>query len=174
MLAGAAAMPYIRGMKNILLLAGIFLILSCNNNSNNKTADGDTSLTEEEMDLAPEERLIWITEYDTTKAEFLLKQQRQVNADSVNPQELVNIINGAWQDVKMEFRKISHDTLYVAIPQSEFLTERMGSSGATEYLVAATYNLTEVKNVRFINYAFKAGDHLTPGTYSRDDFKDFH
>lgn len=166
-------MTYIRGMKNILLLAGIFLLFSCNNTSDTPTSDKD-SLDDEEMVLELEERLIWVTGYDTTKAEFFLKQQRQINADSLKPEDIIQTVNEAWQDVKMVFRKISHDTLYVAIPQSEFLTGRMGSSGATEYLVSATYNLTEIKNIRYVNYDFKEGDHLTPGTYTRNDFKDFH
>lgn len=163
-------------MKNILLLAGIVFFLSCNNNSNKNNGNADTLTADEEMELEPEEKLVWVTQYDTAKAEFHLVQQRRINADSLQPQDMVQTLNDAWKDVnvKLEFKKISHDTLYVAIPQSEQLTERMGSSGAMEYLASTTYNLTEIKNIRFVNYAFKAGDHLSPGTYSRDDFSDFH
>lgn len=163
-------------MKNILLLAGIIFILSCNNNSDKNNADTDTLSADEEMQLEPEEKLVWIMQYDTAKAEFHLVQQRKINADSLQPQDMVQTLNDAWKDVnvKLEFKKISNDTLYVSIPQSEQLTERMGSSGAMEYLASTTYNLTEIKNIRFVNYAFKAGDHLSPGTYSRDDFNDFH
>lgn len=163
-------------MKNILLLAGIIFILSCNNNSNKNNGDTDSLSADEEMQLEPEEKLVWTMQYDTAKAEFHLVQQRRINADSLQPQDMVQTLNDAWKDVnvKLEFKKISNDTIYVSIPQSEKLTERMGSSGAMEYLASTTYNLTEVKNIRFVNYAFKAGDHLSPGTYSRDDFSDFH
>lgn len=163
-------------MKNILLLAGILFIISCGNTSNKNNSDADTSSADEEMQLEPEEKLVWITQYDTAKAEFHLVQQRQINADSLQPQDMVQVLNDAWKDVNvtLEFKKISHDTLYVNIPQAEYLTERMGSSGAMEYLASTTYNLTEVKNIRFVNYTFKAGDHLSPGTYTRDDFNDFH
>jgi hypothetical protein len=159
-------------MKNLLLLTGLLCIVSCHNNSSKEKKYEDT-LDEGEVELSPQEKLPWITDYDTVKAEFFLKQQRKINPDSLTTDEIVSNINAAWENVKLEFRKISHDTIYVAIPQSEFLTERMGSSGAAEYLASTTYNLTELKNIKFVNYDFEAGDHLNPGTYGRSDFKDF-
>ena len=76
-----------------------------------------------------------------------------------------------WEGIKLEFGKISHDTLYVAIPESAVLTQQMGSSGAYSYIASTTFTLTELKDIKFVTYDFEEGDHLSPGTMKRSDFK---
>ena len=75
-------------------------------------------------------------------------------------------------EIHLDFIKISHDTIYVKIPNSQNLTSDIGDTGAENYLASTTYTLTEMKNVRYVNIAMKGGDHAEPGVYSRDDFKD--
>ena len=157
--------------KSILLFIGLALFISCNNNASKDSPEEDTLAAEEE--LLPEERLAWITVYDSVKNDFVLKQQRQVNPDNLTPQALIADINASWENIKLEFRKVSNDTLYVAIPQSDYLTQQMGSSGSSEYMASTTFNLTELKGIRFVNYDFEEGDHLSPGTFNRENFKDF-
>lgn len=157
--------------KTIFLLLSLAVIIACNNNASTENPSEDSLLSEEE--LMPEERLAWITVYDSLKNSYVLQQQRQVNADKLTPEALISDINATWENVKLEFRKISHDTLYVAIPQSDYLTQQMGSAGSSEYFATTTYNLTELKGIRFVHYDFKEGDHAQPGTYSRDSFKEF-
>jgi hypothetical protein len=159
-------------MKNLLLIAAMLFLFACTNDNSNKEPVDDTAIAEEEF-LAPEEKLLWIADYDTVKAEFFMRQQRQINVDSLTPVDIINDINGAWENIKLQFEKTSNDTVFVSIPNSVHLTERMGSAGASGYIAAATYSLTELKNIRYINYQFKEGDHLAPGTYSRESFKDF-
>ena len=115
--------------------------------------------------------MIWSASFDSTKGKVVLKQQRKVNADTLDAQKLITDINTSWDDIKMEFKKISHDTIYVAIPESNTLTQQMGSSGAYNYMSAATFSLTELKNIKFVNYDFVEGDHMAPGTMKRSDFK---
>lgn len=156
--------------KSIILLLSVAFIISCNNSASNESPSEDSIA---EADLLPEERLAWITEYDSLKNEFVLKQQRIVNAETLTAQGVIADINATWDSIKIVYRRVSNDTLYVAIPESDFLTQQMGSSGSSEYMASATYNLTELKGIRFVNYDFKEGDHLSPGTFSRDNFKEF-
>jgi hypothetical protein len=48
----------------------------------------------------------------------------------------------------------------------------MGSTGPTMFLSSAVYNLTEIPGIRYVNFDFEEGDHASPGTFSRESFKD--
>lgn len=159
-------------MRNLILLGGILVVTSCNNEASKEESAEDTLVVEETV-LLPEEKLIWVTDFDTTKGEFFLRQQRKPDPATLNAQDLINDINAAWEDIQLQFIKISSDTIYVSIPNSEFLTQRMGSSGPASYLAATTFTLTELKGIKYVNYDFEEGEHLSPGTFSREDFKDF-
>ncbi len=161
-------------MRYTLLALGIMLIISCNNQADKEQVSEDTGIVTEEIILSPEEKLLWITDYDTVTGDFFLRQQRVVPAEELSPEQVIADINAAWEDIRMELRRISNDTIYVVIPQADHLTQQMGSAGATSYLAAATYSLTELKAIRYVNYDFEEGSHLSPGTYSREDFKNFH
>jgi len=62
--------------------------------------------------------------------------------------------------------------VHVEVVDADFLTERMGSTGAHYYLTAATYTLTEATDVRTVDFLFEEGDHAAPGLYTRESFKD--
>lgn len=157
--------------KLLLLLITMTVFVACNNNASTENSTDDSLLTDAE--LLPEERLSWITVYDSVKNSFVLEQQRKVDANNLKVENVISDINATWENVKLEFKKISNDTLYVAIPQSDYLTQQMGSSGSSEYIASATFNLTELKGIRFVNYDFQEGDHLSPGTFKRESFKEF-
>jgi hypothetical protein len=165
-------------MRNILLISGLVFIISCNSsNTDKESTGGDTTYLETEVIPATTEippkiiNLIWSASYDSAKKNVVLKQQRKVNPDTLTVEKIIKEINGSWDGIKLEFRKISHDTLFVAIPQSAVLTQQMGSSGAYSYISSTTYSLTELKNIKFVNYDFIEGDHMAPGTMKRSDFK---
>jgi hypothetical protein len=158
-------------MRQLLILFGLALLFSCNNNASNEVIEEDTTLVEEFA--SPEEKLLWTTVYDTTTGDFKLHQQRQVKNDTLKAENLISDINDAWENVKLVFTKISNDTIYVGIPDSDFLTQSMGSFGAASYFASTTFILTELPGIRFVNYDFPEGDHAFPGTKDRDDFKDY-
>ncbi len=147
-------------------------MVSCNNEASKEEPIEDSVVVEETV-LAPEEKLIWVTDFDTTTREFTLRQQRQPDPSTLNAQELINDLNAAWENIQLIFTKISSDTIYVSIPNSEYLTQRMGSTGPATFLAPATFTLTELKGIKYVNYDFEEGEHMSPGTFSREDFKDF-
>jgi len=160
-------------MKNRVWILGLFILISCNNDAPADNENMKDTVLTDDAPLFPPDRLLWISDFDTTKNEFYLKQQRTVNPDSLTATSLLNDLNTAWENVKLVLVKTSNDTLYVSIPDSEFLGQQMGSAGAQAYMASTTYNLTELKNIKYVNYDLEAGDHVSPGTYSRKSFENY-
>jgi hypothetical protein len=151
----------------------MIFFVSCNNEAPvEKENAEDTVMTEDGSLFAPD-KLLWVSDFDTIKNEFYLRQQRKVNPDSLTAANLINDLNAAWENIKLVLVKSSNDTLYVSIPDSEFLGQQMGSAGAQAYMASTTYNLTELKGIKYVNYTMQAGDHVSPGTYSRKSFENY-
>lgn len=70
---------------------------------------------------------------------------------------------------KLKLLGIKGETVNVEVINDEYLTQRMGSSGAETFLAAATYTLTEHANIKYVNFVFGGGDHAEPGVYSREN-----
>lgn len=151
----------------------MLIFISCNNEVEVEKENVEDTIMTDEISLFPPDRLLWISDFDTTKNEFYLKQQRTVSPDSLTATALINDLNAAWENVKLVLVKTSNDTLYVSIPDSEFLGQQMGSAGAQAYMASTTYNLTELKGIKYVNYNMQAGDHVSPGTFSRKSFENY-
>lgn len=115
----------------------------------------------------PEEakNAIWVYDYENS----IPVRNRQVNPDTLTPAKLLAIIN--TDNIKLDFVKINGDTIFVAIKDSKYLTQQIGSTGSYVFMSTCTYTLTELKGIYFVNYNFEEGDHALPGTYSRKDFQ---
>lgn len=125
-----------------------------------------------ESNSAPEGVSIWLYDY---KADFP-KRNRKVNPDTLRPERLVEFINSTREGniLKIQFKQVSNDTIFVKIENSEILTQKMGSTGALVYLSTTTFTLTELNGIEYVNFAFEEGDHAIPGTYSRKYYYDLH
>ena len=111
----------------------------------------------------------WEADQDSPKG-LMMKKSRPISLDSLTTGSLVQVLNNLHPNVELSYVKTSGDTIFVKINKSTYLTQRMGSSGAEAYLADATYNLTELAGINFVDINFKMGDHAEPGTYSRTDF----
>lgn len=160
-------------MRNTIWFLVLLLFVACTNEDTVVDSPGDTVITAEDDIILPPEPLPWISDFDTVKNEFFLRQQRQVNPDSLYAENIINDINAAWDGVKLQYVRTSNDTIYVSIPDNAFLGQQMGSAGAQSYMASTTYNLTELKGIRYVNYAMPVGDHVSPGTYSRKSFENY-
>ena len=118
-----------------------------------------------------ESKKIWSVEFDTVSSNFYVKGTNSLKAQT--PNQVIEKLNGENPRIQIKLNKISNDTAYVQIDDSEFLTQQCGTSGADSYLASVIYNLTEFKNIGYVNFEFELGDHATPGTYSRADFIKF-
>lgn len=171
-------------MKPALLIFSVIVfssMFSCNSgdkdkNENAEVVTKDTvyeyadSLDRDSVLHVKSKALLW--HVDDTKG---LKISKPVVAgiDTMSAQNIIQLINNNYDSIHLDFVKISNDTIYVHIPNSEMLTERMGSTGAEMFMAATTFSLTELKGIHFVNYDFKEGDHAAPGVYDRSYFKNF-
>jgi hypothetical protein len=71
---------------------------------------------------------------------------------------------------KLKLKNIKDQVVNLKVINAEYLTQRMGSTGAEEFLAVATFTLTEYDNIKFVNFIFEEGDHAVPGLYSRQYF----
>ena len=108
---------------------------------------------------------IWVYDY----AEEIPVRLNKVNPDTLTPEKLISFINKYRGQGKiiLDLLKTSNDTIYVAIKNSTYLTQKMGTTGADDYVSTTVYTLTELKNIKYVNFVFVEGDHARPGTYSR-------
>jgi hypothetical protein len=166
-------------IKKLLTISCISLLLFSCNSSDDKTEEKviesttvDSAIVDAKSDTAltiVTSPMIWTIDDNDPENEKLKKPDAKL--DTLSSASLVQLLNKSYPDVQMDLLKISHDTMYVSIPDSKKLTQQMGSTGAQNYMAAATYTLTEHKNVKYVNFNMKEGDHAGPGVFSRDDFK---
>lgn len=113
---------------------------------------------------------IWRYDFNQQTEEFEVKQLRSFDRDTLTGQTLERIINKSWPRVQIEFIRTSNDTVFVSIPDSEALTQQMGSAGAESFMISTTYSLTELKGINHVSYDFEEGDHAVPGVYDRNSW----
>ncbi|HPH85632.1 MAG TPA: hypothetical protein PLC48_09245 [Ferruginibacter sp.] len=161
-------------MKKILFYVLVaFFATSCNNNDTDedKTTPEMVApvLTPDSASAKSDAHYFWESDIHPKQGLVMLKT-RPIPADSLNANSIIEMMNGMYPEIKIEFQKISGDSIYIKIPKSNYLTRQMGSSGAESWLAEVTYNLTELGNIDYVDIRFREGDHATPGTYSRTDF----
>jgi hypothetical protein len=130
----------------------------------------------------------WYVEYDTATGKDLLVQGSKLKAIRGDINKMIIALNKATFDAegtaaqaegvpleppKLRIQSVADGIAHVEIINAEYLTQRMGTSGAQNYLAAATYSLAETPGVRGVDFIFPAGDHAAPGVYTRESFKDY-
>jgi hypothetical protein len=136
----------------------------------------------------PDTDHIWRVEFDPSAETEALVRGRKIDAIRNDAQKLVVALNGTDKDPgtfrtpgnresknppKVKLLNVNDQTASVEIINAEYLTQRMGSSGALAYLASVTFTLTENPQIKKVNFIFEEGDHAMPGTYTREDFKNF-
>ncbi|RYY71208.1 MAG: hypothetical protein EOO13_03945 [Chitinophagaceae bacterium] len=117
----------------------------------------------------PESKLyVWRATADYKKVKNEAAPISTLNTDS-----LIKGLNEYYENVYIEKVKQGGDTLYTAIKESNYLTQQMGTTGAEVYLADLVLNLTSVPGVKYVNLDIKAGDHMQPGTWSQESFKNY-
>lgn len=112
---------------------------------------------------------VWLVDFDKkTKRKNPKFKQEYLNADT-----LINGLNQIHPNIILEKIKISGDTLFTEIKDSEYLGERIGSYGAFAYIADVVINLTSLRNINFVKIAFEDGSHISPGTWSKKQYSDY-
>jgi hypothetical protein len=163
----------------ITVIISCSLWISCNTHNEEKPVtpveiedtvfESSTPAPDSNLHINNEPRL-W--QVDNTNG-FKLQKPGVPGIETMAAKDVIRLINDNHDSIHLNYLKTSHDTIYVQIPHSEMLTERIGSTGADAYMASTTYSLTELKGIHYVNYDFKEGDHASPGVYSRDNFKKY-
>ncbi len=132
--------------------------------------DNSLSPTDDSVLYVKNKSLLWNINEESG---FKLQKPKASGIDTMSAENIIKLLNNNYDSIYLDYIKTSHDTIYVRIPDSDKLTERIGSTGAEEYMASTTYSLTEIKGIKYVNYNFKEGDHAAPGVYGRNNFKNF-
>ncbi len=162
----------------------ICLITSCGQNSEREQdnineakpnvlkVDSNNLNTDQErlkQEFEAQRYFIWDIDFDnkaiTKSADF---SDANLSIDSI-----IKGLNLKYRDVPLKKINVSHDTLYTRILDSEYLAERMGSTGSAYYFAEAVINLTTVPGVNFVKMDFTEGSHASPGIFSRKNYSGF-
>lgn len=146
-------------MRSLLYLS-VFIIVFSSCGSNKK----------EEPEIPDAETYLWEAGLNDSTGVLEMKKIVSLAVDSLSVVSVTNYINGEDSNIKLEYVKTSGDTIFLKIPDAEYLTQRMGSSGPTMYLAGVVYNFTELPGIKYVNLDFEEGDHAQPGTYTRENF----
>lgn len=154
-------------MKKIIpYLFLVATIASCNNEAAKEDTNTTGTVATEQQWFATDTLIVW----DCNAAD---KERKKIYipADSVPLVEpLLNGINKTYSEVKLKLDHTAADTLYVSIPDADWITNRAGNSFADQYFSFAALNLLEFKGIRHVSFLFKTGSHAQPGTWSSSDF----
>lgn len=161
-------------MKRYSILFLFIVLFSCNNKKQEEV------VTVEETPLAdsagmskpefnPDSKLyIWRSTADYKKEKNEMASPVIINTDS-----LIKGLNEYYENVYLEKEMLSGDTLYTIIRDSKYLSQQMGSTGAEMYLADVILNLTTVPGVKYVKIEMEPGDHMQPGTWSAESFKNY-
>ena len=163
-------------MNKVLLIPLLLMIFySCKGKKDSPGPVTTDTLTEtgkpkDTVNIKIDTHYYWEAVPDDESSKLVMKRIRPIPADSLTAGNLIQHINSRYDHIILQLVKISNDTVFVKIRQSNFLTQQMGSTGADTYITEVTYLLSELNNIGYVNFTFKEGDHASPGTYSRTDF----
>ncbi len=146
--------------KYIVIISATLLLSACNNNSNEPEEKTDTTTIQG-----------WEAGLNDSTGKLELKRTDQAGPDSLTASSVVDFLNKKYPHVQLRWIRNSGDTIYISIPEANYLTQQMGSSGPEVYFADAVYNLTEIPGIHYINFDFQEGDHASPATMNRDSFK---
>lgn len=113
--------------------------------------------------------LVWFVDFDKkTKTKNPNFRQEYLNVDS-----LISGLNQLHSNIILDKIKVSGDTLFTKINDSEYLGERIGSYGAFAYIADVVINLTSIKNINFVKIDFEDGSHISHGTWSKKEYSNY-
>lgn len=147
-----------------LIIVSIVLITACKcNNDQGKPTAEDSIL------VIPDTLLV----YDVNTETKTWKRFTEVPDSAFTAIRIVNGLNQKYPEVPLQFLKQSNDTLYVAVPNNEFLGERMGNDGASSWFSDVVLNLTGVPGVTYVNMKMDRRSHASPGVFKKENVKGY-
>ena len=110
---------------------------------------------------------VWELDWNEEAEIFEPRLVEQYPRDKATPKNIVNGLNRLRPVPGVEFVAQQGATVHLRIKNERFLTQRMGTMGAQEYLGAVVISLTSAPAVELVHFDFMEGDHASPGFYAR-------
>lgn len=161
-------------MKKIIL----YLIISCffvacvNDNKNTGEAIKESkSSTESNTQPSQLFDVPWAAVLDSATQKITMTQTEGIADKDLNVGNVTESLNRKYAEILISEPTQRYDTVFVKINNAQYLTQASGTMGAEIYLAESTYSFTQIPGVSFVNFDFNVGDHASPGTYIRSDFK---
>ena len=151
-----------RNIKYVFVILVLIAACKCNNEPNKPTS-ADSTLVIPDTLLA----------YEVNTEAKTMKRFTEVPDSAFTASRVINGLNDKYRNIHLQLVKQSNDTLYVSVPDNEFLGERMGSTGASSWFQDAVINLTAVPNVNYVHIQMQERSHALPGVFSKQNIKGF-
>ncbi len=147
-----------------LIIVAIVLITACKCNNDQQEPTAEDSIL-----VIPDTLLVYDVNTDTRT----WKKFTEVPDSAFTAIRIVNGLNQKYPEVQLQLIKQSNDTLYVIVPNNEFLGERMGNAGAVSWFSDAVLNLTGVPGVTYVNIQMEKRSHALPGVFTKENVKGY-
>lgn len=130
------------------------------------TTDSTNVAEPETVMEQPDTVLFWTVDIEQKVKTRVYKDTMTIS----EPQSIVNGINSIYPSIRLEFLRVSGDTVYAHIDSSFTFANDMGSFGASEYISTVVINLTMLPGINYVNLDFPEGSHATPGVFSKTSY----
>jgi hypothetical protein len=154
-------------IRYLTTLCFVALVVACNNEASKEPGAADA--TPPQQWFVTDTVIVWDCSAEDKDRKKIFSPRDSVTV----PEALINGVNKTYSEIKIEFDRLTADTLFVKIPNATWLTDRAGNTGAEQYLSFAALNLLETKGVKYVHFEFTPGVHARPSTWSMTDFSDW-
>ena len=154
-------------IRYLTTLCFVALVVACNNEASKEPGAADA--TPPQQWFVTDTVIVWDCSAEDKDRKKIFSPRDSVTV----PEALINGVNKTYSEIKIEFDRLTADTLFVKIPNATWLTDRAGNTGAEQYLSFAALNLLETKGVKYVHFDFTPGVHARPSTWSMTDFSDW-
>ncbi len=164
-------------MKNLKIVAFLILFLNACTQDKKPLSAPDAKSSKPSVDKQKESLdtplldIPWSAVSDSSGNNFTMKRTSVNDSITLTPDNVLKSINNRYPDVQAIYERSNQDTILIKIPNATYLTQQIGTSGAQMYFAESTYSLTEIKDVKYVKFIFKEGDHASPRTFSRKSFE---
>lgn len=145
-------------MRFAVVILLIFLFFSCGND--------DKEISETQYAIS-DTVLAW----DTNADSMVMKRDTTVPDSAITITRIVNGLNEKYPEVHIDVIKQSGDTIYIAVPDGEYLGNQMGSAGSSAWFADAVINLTSVPGINYVSFKMDIYSHASGGVISQEEYK---
>ena len=145
-------------MRFAVIILLIFPFFSCSN--------GDNEISE--MEYAVSDTLL---AWDTNADAMIMKRDNTVPDSAITLKRIINGLNEKYPEVHIDVIKQSGDTIYIEVPDAEYLGNQMGSAGSSAWFADAVINLTSVPGINYVSFKMDMYSHASGGVISQEEYK---